>query len=208
MAYPPRPASDKQLYWINKLAPEKALLDWQRAELASDLNKAVFSTKDASFWLDTLFALPNIPAAPAPGAVTEEGFYAHDGDIYRVVRTKDGQRHYAKKVTAHGFDFDAAKGVFRHLRADAKLTPEQVLAYGVTTGICAECSTLLSDPVSVHVGIGPTCGPRVLGKDAHKVLVKQAKLVPHVAEALAVIKARKDAEKAAAAAQAEQLELV
>lgn len=170
-----RPATDKQMYWINKLAPEKDLADWQRAELATDLAKDVFTTKDASFWLDTLFALKNRPqptlveVGPARERVSEEGFYkADNGNVFKVVRTRDGERLYAKQTSASGLVY--VEGAMRLLFADQKLTGEQIAALGITFGYCIVCSTEFSDPTSKHIGIGPKCGSDQLGKDEYKAL--------------------------------------
>lgn len=195
------PASEKQIHWVTKMIDEKMVSDEFHAEVTEALANGMTS-KEAGRYLDILFDR-NLPNRPVAGAVTEPGFYRLGEDVYRVVLGRQSGNLYAKKVTAHGFDFEAGKGKMRVLKSDAKMTPEEVRLYGVTTGTCAECSTPLSDPVSVHVGIGPTCGPRVLGKEVYKGLAKEAKLVPHVAEALAAIKVRKAAEKA----QAQQLVL-
>lgn len=130
--------------------------------------------------------------------VTEVGFYLHDEVVYKVVASKTSGRLYAKKVTARGFEYDG--GAIFKLAASEKMTAEEVRVWSRTTGICANCSAELSDPVSVEIGLGTHCGPAILGSEAYKAARKAAKLVPAVAEALAKIKAEKAAEKALVAA--------
>jgi hypothetical protein len=184
------PASAKQLYWINKLVDEKNISEIDRSDIHADLDAGILTTKSAGVWLDLLFGASNRPVA---GAVTEPGFYRHDGNVYVVVLGKNSGRLYAKKVTAYGFDFDAAKGVFRSLKADAKMTVDEIRAFGCETGICANCAAELSDPISIFVGLGPTCAPRLMGKESYSAVKKEAKAHPATAAALAAIKARKEA---------------
>lgn len=132
--------------------------------------------------------------------VTEVGFYLHDGVAYKVVTSKTSGRLYAKKVTKRGFEYDG--GAIFKLSASELMTAEEVRVWSRNCGICANCSAELSDPISVEIGLGTHCGPAILGSEAYKAARKAAKLVPAVAEALAKIKAEKDAEKALVAASA------
>lgn len=186
----PNPVSPKQLYWINKLVNEKDLPEQVIADIKSDVELGILTTKSAGVHLDRLFAANN---RPVEGAVTEPGFYRHEDKVYVVVLGKNSGRLYAKMVTAHGFNFEAAKGVFRSLKADAKMSVDEIRAFGCETGICANCSADLSDPISVFVGLGPTCGPRLMGRPAYNEVKKEAKVHPATAAALAAIKARKEA---------------
>jgi hypothetical protein len=135
------------------------------------------------------------PARRATVTITEAGFYRNaEGAVFKVQESKTNPgRFYAKAVTAHGWDYDLAKGVVYHLTSDMLMTVEDVMAFGVESEICAICSTHLEDPVSKFIGIGPTCGPKFMGKDAYNAAKKVAKADPKVAEQLAAIKAAKDA---------------
>lgn len=186
----PNPVSPKQLYWINKLVDEKDLPAQTIADIKSDVELGILTTKSAGVHLDMLFAARNRPVA---GGVSEPGFYRHEDNVYVVVEGKNSGRLYAKLVTAHGFNFDAAKGVFRSLKADEKMTVDEIRAYGMETGICANCAAELSDPISIYVGLGTSCGPRLMGRPAYNEVKKEAKVHPATAAALAAIKARKEA---------------
>jgi hypothetical protein len=112
---------------------------------------------------------------------------------FKVVKSGIG-RLYASKVTKSGFVYD--RGAIDTLSASELMTAEEVRVYSRTIGICANCSVELSDPISVEIGLGTHCGPSILGTDTYKAARKAAKLVPHVAEALAKIAAEKKAAKA------------
>jgi len=207
-----RPASEKQLYWIEKLVDEKDIAEDLRETIKLELSAGVISSRGASVYLDTLFAARRRPepvlVEVAANPVTEEGFYQLGDNVYRVVTSRTSGRLYAKLATARGWDYEGGKGMMRRLTADMKMTGEQIAAFGVTHGFCLNCSTGLADPISVHIGLGTSCGPKILGSEDYKARRKAAKLVPAVAAALAEIKAAKLAEKEAEAAREAQLELV
>lgn len=131
---------------------------------------------------------------------TEPGFYRLADKVYRLKKSQFG-RLYAQLVTGKGFSYDGGKGVASQLSAVDLMTPEEVRAHGAATGVCVNCSTVLTDPISIEIGLGTHCGPAILGKEAYKAHRAAAKIIPAVAEALAAIKARKDSES-------EQLHLV
>jgi hypothetical protein len=124
--------------------------------------------------------------------VTEVGFYRLGDDVYKVVPAKSTGRLYAQKVSAAGFVYD--RGAIFKLSATGLMTAEEVRIYSRTIGICANCSIELSDPISVEIGLGTTCGPNILGRETYNAARRAAKLVPEVAEALAKIKAEKAAD--------------
>jgi hypothetical protein len=164
-------ASDKQLYWIVKLVDEKTITEELRAEIRRGIKRNDITKKDASRFLDALFAAQSPVAADA---VTEAGFYAYENKVYRVKAAKSTGNLYAQLVTAHGFNYEAAKGMMKVLKAAMKMTGEQIAAYGQKTGICANCSALLTDPASIAIGLGTVCGPKILGKEAYKASYKAA----------------------------------
>jgi hypothetical protein len=55
-------------------------------------------------------------------------------------------------------------GAVRKLDARQIMTPEQARQYGIATGVCANCGESLSDPLSVGIGLGTSCGPKILGR--------------------------------------------
>lgn len=183
-------ASEKQMYWITKTLGEKAISDELRREIERGLKRNDITKKQAGQYLDILFnkTTPNLVKA---GAVTEIGFYRDgEGLVYRVKKSGIGKL-YAQEVTAYGFAYRAGK--VNDLTASMKMTSEEIRAYGCETGICANCSTLLTDPISIFVGLGTKCGPTIMGKDAYSAAKKAAKADPATAAALAAKEALKQA---------------
>jgi hypothetical protein len=185
-----KPASEKQMYWIVKMLDQKILPHDLRVEIQQGLASGNISSKDAGRFLDVLFN-KNTPNVQLPGTITEVGFYSYEGSVYRVVKGKQSGNLYAKKVTAHGFDFEAGKGMMKVLKADMKMTVEDICAFGLGSGVCCNCSTMLTDPISIFIGLGTTCGPNLMGKPAYNQARKNAKEDPTTAEALFHIEARK-----------------
>lgn len=182
------PATENQMKWIVKLVDEKVITDELRTEIKRGIKTCSITKKDASRFLDELFGAPNVPV---PGAITEPGFYRFEDQVYRVVKAKTNpNKLYAKLVTSTGFVY--AKGAMAFLRAEHQMDVEAICHYGMSTGVCANCATLLTDPVSIHIGLGTKCGPTLMGKPAYNAARKAAEDDPKVAEALAA----KDAIKA------------
>jgi hypothetical protein len=99
--------------------------------------------------------------------ISAEGFYKNDqGQVFKVVRTQDGQRFYAKLTTARGLEY--VPGAMSGLFADMKMTGEAIAAHGVANAYCVNCSHELEDPTSKHIGLGTSCGPSILGKEGYK----------------------------------------
>lgn len=169
------PASEKQISFIGRLLAEKEAPEATRTYIEGLLADGITKQRasDAISHLLTLSkAAPlalDVEVGPARERVSVEGFYkADDGDVYKVVLTKDGERLYAKKTTARGLEY--VPGAMGKLFADQKLTGEQIAELGITFGFCIVCSTEFSDPTSKHIGIGPKCGADQLGKDEYKAL--------------------------------------
>lgn len=192
------PASPKQLDTIERVAGEKQLDTEIRDRLLASL--PTMTKGKASDTMDWLFRQTRRQDAPAtnPDRVTAEGFYQNPADdkVYRVVTSKTSGNLYAKLVTAHGWDWEQGKGAMRFLQAGWLMTAEQVRAYGAISGTCANCSTRLEDPVSKHIGLGTSCGPKILGKPAYSAAKKAAKADPQVAAEIVVWNERKAADKA------------
>jgi hypothetical protein len=202
---------------LRKRAIDPAL----RAELLAAVNNGV--TRDgspatkgsASDLINWLLAKDLVSGAPAAAPkserngemVTVEGIYRFtDGSVYRVVESKRNPgRFVAKMVTAHGWEY--AKGMIFKLTAEMRMTPEQIAEFGIRSGVCAQCSRNLEDPISKRIGLGTKCGPAILGRPEYNAARKSAKLDPQVAEQLAAIEAgkgsSKEADEAEAAAYAE-----
>lgn len=88
------------------------------------------------------------------------GMYQLNGRIFKVLPSRNSDRHYAKELTgesATGYTFVYAKGAMSILTAEHKMTAEQAAEFGKLTGSCCCCGKLLTDPESVAKGIGPVC---------------------------------------------------
>jgi hypothetical protein len=95
----------------------------------------------------------------------EPGYYTYDGDMYVVVKTRDGKRTYAKHLerdphTGH-WSWEYAPGSGRVLADFKPLTIEEAAAFGHLHGKCVVCLRQLTEPASVKAGIGPVCRKKV-----------------------------------------------
>jgi len=184
-------ASDRQIAAITRELPRRQIADDERHQIEAQIAAGAITKGQASDALDALFAAPFMSARPAAatGTVTVAGFYRLNGAVYRVQESKTNKgRFYAKAVTAHGWDYAAGKGVIYRLTAADMMTGEEIAAFGVESGICANCSAVLDDPISKAVGLGPVCGPRVWG-EGYRAARKAAAADPQVAAQVAAIKA-------------------
>ena len=153
------------------------------AEISAQLD-AGMTGRQAGTWLDFLFAQPD---KPVEGAVSEPGLYAADGKYFKVQANRAGTNLYAKKLViseSGRSPFVYEGGAIRTLKASEKLTGEQARQFGLTTGVCVNCGERLEDPISIAIGLGTTCGPRIMGKEAYSAAKKTAKADPEIATAI------------------------
>lgn len=104
----------------------------------------------------------NRPRVTRTGAkVTTEGFYQHDGQVYRVLTSKTTGNLWAKRLDQSGetdaWSWSYAQGAMAYLSAEEVMTTEEAAAFGRATGTCAFCGLELTDPKSIERGIGPVC---------------------------------------------------
>jgi len=183
------PASDRQIAAITRELPRRQIADGERHQIETQIAAGAITKGEASDALDVLFAAAFKSRTSGGTGVTVAGFYRMDGAVYRVQESKSNAgRYYAKAVTAHGWDYAAGKGVVYRLSPDMLMSGEDVAAFGVESGICAQCSAVLDDPISKAVGLGPVCGPRVWG-EGYRAARKAAASDPQVAAQVAAIKA-------------------
>jgi len=148
------PASPRQISFLNTLASE-------REYDLSERNPAGLTVREASELIEFLLAMPK-PASRVSFVELELGMYRlANGDIYRVQRSRESGRLYAKKLDWANNTFVFESGAMRLLTADDRMTLADAKAWGVETGICCVCSAFLTDPKSVEAGIGPVCARRV-----------------------------------------------
>lgn len=147
------PATPKQISFLTTLASE-------RGYDLSERNPAGLTVREASELIEFLLALPK------PTTVSfvelEIGMYRlSNGDIYRVQRSRESGRLYAKKLDWANNTFEFSSGAMRLITAADRMTLDEAKAWGVETGICCVCSAFLTDQKSVEAGIGPVCAKRV-----------------------------------------------
>lgn len=124
-------------------------------------------------------------------AVTD-GMFKHGDTFYKLKFTKAGKlwahrlvmlmtSEEAKAAAALGDKRKAAKFVFAgspaglKITEDMKLTYEDAKAFGALYSTCCECGRLLTNDLSVYLGIGPVCGGREFGGE-FKFMIDEAKL--------------------------------
>lgn len=147
------PASPRQISFLNTLADERGY-DF------GDRKPAGMTVREASEMIEFLLAMPK-PTTVA-FVELEVGMYRLDnGDIYRVQRSRESGRLYAKKLDWANNSFVFESGAMRLITADDRMTLDEAKAWGVETGICCVCSAFLTDEKSVRAGIGPVCARRV-----------------------------------------------
>lgn len=118
---PAKPASPKQLYWIERCMAEKQL-DQLSAEDHAELLRQAEADELVGNWLDKLFALPDkvvegfVPA-------TEPGLYrTPEGKLYKVQANRAGTNTYAKAETEPGSGkFEYEGGAIRRIDATWKI---------------------------------------------------------------------------------------
>lgn len=149
------PATPRQISFLRTLADERGV------ELVGTRDPAGLNVGEASNLIEALLGMPKSTTRPA-FVELELGMYRlSNGDIYRVQRSRESGRLYAKKLDWANNSFIFESGAMRLLTADDRMTLADAKAWGVETGICCVCSAFLTDPKSVEAGIGPVCARRV-----------------------------------------------
>lgn len=173
-----RPASDKQVALIKRLAAERGWFDGLTMEQAVThkshggwfvrqvIEGQVIEGRDASAAIDFLFGCAKVSRPVAQAEALEVGMYrTQDGTMYRVYPARaDRTRLLAKSLVADGFggwSFEYAGMAQRFVTAADRMTLEEAKAFGTEFGVCCVCAALLTDPESVAKGIGPVCEGRV-----------------------------------------------
>lgn len=121
-----------------------------------------------------------------------DGMFKKDDAFYKLRFAKTGKLwahklvmlmtpEQAKAAAEAGSTKRAAKFVFKGspqtlgIREDMKLTYEDAKAFGALYNTCCECGRLLTNELSVYLGIGPKCGGREFGGE-FKFMIAEAKL--------------------------------
>lgn len=155
-----RPATDKQLAYLRSLT-ERVHGDQAEAALRELDNNAAptLTSADASQRIDA--ALKALATAPRPRSSSPQlgpGVYRHNGGVYRVFPAQGSGRLIAKLYVDGSWEYAGA--AHRLLRAEERMSLEDVKAFGVDTGMCGICGRTLTNPESVAAGIGPVCASK------------------------------------------------
>jgi hypothetical protein len=160
-------ATDRQVTFLGTLLSERVYPTATFAVVSDALLAGTLDKAAASRAISALMSLPKRPraaAAPRPvvAADLSEGMYrTADGSVYRVKKSRESGRLYAKSLDLLTGEFTYAAGAVYRLTAADRMTLEQAKFLGCEMGICIVCGATLTDPVSVAAGIGPICGNRV-----------------------------------------------
>jgi hypothetical protein len=136
----------------------------------------ILAQSDASKFIDALKKLaykPKESTEPAKPIATEPGIYKVGDKIYKVKFNRAGTNMYASELKLSDYVdevgkreayFEYAGGLKKlGITADAKLSYEQAKQFGALYGSCICCGRLLTNELSIALGIGPVCGGRQFG---------------------------------------------
>lgn len=152
-----RPATDRQVAFIKKLARELEMPEQDTASL---------STRDASAIIDQLMSASKVRAAEAKRrerVVVEPGMYKVKGVIYRVQKARGHDGVYGKRLVQdeYGVRFEYDCSAMFKITPEDRMSLDEAKAFGLEFGVCCVCSAVLTDPKSIAAGIGPVCGSRI-----------------------------------------------
>lgn len=152
-------ATQKQYDFIKVLQNNREY-DPEILEVARKLWKlGEFTKAAASLVIDELKASPIKKVEGTLFRPTPEGMHEWNNSVWKVQRSPESGRLYAKKLVKDGdkYRFEYAPGIVSHLSPDTVMRPEYAAKFGKTYGICANCAKTLTDERSIEAGYGPTC---------------------------------------------------
>lgn len=135
------------------------------------LEEATMTKRNGSSAIETLLKLNGINFEAQEAEEIERsrqvaapvGVYQSEGEIYRVVKSRQSERTYAQKlVVIEGREprWEMASGMVWKLKAEQLIAPEVAAQMGRARGYCVICGRYLTDETSVARGIGPVCYER------------------------------------------------
>lgn len=153
---------------LNDLATWAGSQTWSEfaMSLASQFKTKGFLSPKQENILRSMYAKSTAKPAKAENdnPVTEVGMYQHEQTIYRVKLSKQGRLYamrFVPTAPTKSERFEYANGAIYKLRADERMTVEQVASLGLAFGVCCVCGAELTDEKSVAQGIGPVCIKKV-----------------------------------------------
>jgi hypothetical protein len=171
-AEPQWPASDKQIAYVLGLQAERNLPDWwptrteadlrsmERDAVSDDINQLKTFTKKANAKDVTV---PDVP--PGRYALFMDTS-ATMGPVWKFFEVQDGKGRwkgykFIKRLIGSPGDYQKADmgrverdRILKEIERDPK---KAMLDYGQHSGVCGACSSPLTDPESLRLGIGPKC---------------------------------------------------
>lgn len=156
-----RPASEKQVALIIKLATERQGLPGVHADLTDAAKVSSLNGGTASTLIDSLVKIRVAKCAQtgskAEVAVTEVGLYEVDEHTVAEVVKSQNARLYAKKYDLANGESVYTPGLIFALKPEQKISLERAQELGRINGRCVRCRRTLTQPKSVAAGIGPVC---------------------------------------------------
>lgn len=164
-----RPATDAQLKYIKALLADRTEAMSLHGYTVTEYQLLTLSTVGASRTIDRLKMLPRNKGASAkssrrvhPGVTP--GMYLLNEQVLKVIPSQkaDGRLYVAvhrpkAKGEASSFVSKGQLHLLYELTPEHRMTREQAAAYGSVYDRCSCCGKLLTVPLSVERGVGPTC---------------------------------------------------
>jgi hypothetical protein len=177
---------DHEEYGPEALNQWFAMEEWPLLE-QSDASKFINALKDLP-WAD------KAKAETAREPITEDGMYCLNGnEIFKVKWNQAKSNMYAERLVVIDSQtggirkgghvkvkFVYERGAIMKLSPSDKMTYEQAKEFGALYGTCVNCGRLLTNELSIALGIGPICGRRQFGGE-FEFLLDEAKLRIHAA---------------------------
>lgn len=157
-------ATEKQIGYINSLKERvEHTVEVQTAlATARELwSLQAFDKQAASIVIETLKSAPTFEVRKVEDA--PEGMHKFGGVIFKVQRSPESGRLYAKALVEDGqggWRFDYTPGAIKNLSAETLLSLEEAKAFGALYGTCCVCGRMLTNENSIEAGIGPVCAGR------------------------------------------------
>jgi hypothetical protein len=132
-----------------------------------------FAQSDVSKFIDQLKVLPykEHKQDSVEHLATEPGTYKVGDTIFKVQKALNGDHLYAKRLVIHKHEGESAFVEFvyagslvkNRITVESKLSYEQAKEFGALYGTCVYCGRLLTNELSIALGVGPVCGGRQFG---------------------------------------------
>ena len=124
---------------------------------------------------------------------------------YRDGLTITPEEPWVRKPTVR-FDYRGRKPLYS-LKPAMRLTMEEAKQFGALYGTCCICGRMLTNELSIHLGIGPVCGSREFGGDFEFMVDDAKDYIDGVVESVEYEDRQAHRDRELAAIQAEMREL-